>query len=74
MCFPFQVVAPVRETCAQTLGVIMKFLNPVGVQGVMKVLLQLLSQYQWEVRHGGLLGFKYLFAVRQVGLANILVC
>ncbi|XP_050390117.1 TATA-binding protein-associated factor 172 [Patella vulgata] len=60
-----EVVAPVRETCSQNLGVALKFLDVEGVQGVTSVLLQLLSQSQWEVRHGGLLGIKYLLAVRQ---------
>ncbi|XP_063444326.1 TATA-binding protein-associated factor 172-like [Mytilus trossulus] len=60
-----EVVAPVRESCAQCLGVLIKFLNAPEVEGVVMVLLQLLSQSQWEVRHGGLLGFKYLLAVRQ---------
>lgn len=32
----------------------------------MDVLLKLLTQEQWEVRHGGLLGIKYALAVRQV--------
>ena len=61
-----QVVAPVRETCAQTLGVIVKYLDSDGVHGVLGVLLQLLSQDRWEVRHGGLLSLKYLLAVRKV--------
>ncbi|ESO84153.1 hypothetical protein LOTGIDRAFT_155478 [Lottia gigantea] len=60
-----EVVAPVRETCAQDLGVLLKFLDVEGVNGVTSVLLQLLSQQQWEVRHGGLLGLKYLLAVRK---------
>jgi len=37
-----------------------------GVNGVLKVLLQLLAQKEWEARHGGLLGLKYLLAVREV--------
>ncbi|XP_028062054.1 TATA-binding protein-associated factor BTAF1-like [Camellia sinensis] len=40
-----QVVAPIRETCAQALGA---------------------CRPEWEVRHGSLLGTKYLVAVRQV--------
>ncbi|XP_060582986.1 TATA-binding protein-associated factor 172-like [Ruditapes philippinarum] len=60
-----EVVAPVRETCAQTLGVVIKFLEADGIQGVLCILLQLLTQKQWEVRHGGLLGMKYLLAVRK---------
>ncbi|XP_056018084.1 TATA-binding protein-associated factor 172-like [Ostrea edulis] len=60
-----EVVAPVRETSAQTLGMVIKHLDKSGVEGLVNVLLQLLTQQQWEVRHGGLLGFKYLLAVRQ---------
>lgn len=41
-------------------------MNVEGVLGVMSVLLQLLLQKEWEARHGGLLGLKYLLAVRQV--------
>ncbi|XP_060697914.1 TATA-binding protein-associated factor 172 isoform X1 [Hemiscyllium ocellatum] len=60
-----EVVAPVRETCAQTLGVVLKYMNERGVHGTVAVLLRLLAQEQWEVRHGGLLGIKYALAVRQ---------
>jgi hypothetical protein len=37
-----------------------------SANGVLKVLLQLLAQKEWEARHGGLLGLKYLLAVREV--------
>lgn len=60
-----EVVAPVRETCAQALGVVLHHMSPEAVHGVCSVLLQLLAQGQWEVRHGGLLGLKYLLAVRK---------
>lgn len=60
-----EVVAPVRETCAQTLGVVLKYMNERGVHGTVVVLLKLLAQEQWEVRHGGLLGIKYALAIRQ---------
>lgn len=59
-------MAPVRETCAQTLGVVLKHMNETGVHKTVDVLLKLLTQEQWEVRHGGLLGIKYALAVRQV--------
>ena len=55
-----------RETCAQALGVGIQHLDVQGVQSVIAALLQLLTQKQWEVRHGGLLGLKYLLAIRQV--------
>ncbi|KAJ8037888.1 hypothetical protein HOLleu_18825 [Holothuria leucospilota] len=60
-----EVVAPVRETCAQALGVVLSHMTTEDVQGVMSILLQLQEQPQWETRHGGLLGLKYLLAVRQ---------
>jgi len=61
-----QVVAPVRETCAQTIGVILKHTDAETVKRVTMVLLTLQAQEEWEVRHGGLMGLKYLMAVRQV--------
>ncbi|GAM29011.1 hypothetical protein SAMD00019534_121870 [Acytostelium subglobosum LB1] len=59
-----QVVAPVRETCAQVLGLVVKFMTPESVMKVLTVLLQLQENKQWEVRHGALLGIKYLSVVR----------
>lgn len=41
-------------------------MNETGVHKTVDVLLKLLTQEQWEVRHGGLLGIKYALAVRQV--------
>ena len=63
---PCQVVAPVRETCAQTLGVSLRHMTDKGVAMTVDILLKLLTEDQWEVRHGGLLGIKYALAVRQV--------
>uniref|UniRef100_A0A8C5E6B9 BTAF1 RNA polymerase II, B-TFIID transcription factor-associated n=1 Tax=Gouania willdenowi TaxID=441366 RepID=A0A8C5E6B9_GOUWI len=60
-----EVVAPVRETCAQTLGVALRHMTEAGVSMTVNVLLKLLKEDQWEVRHGGLLGIKYALAVRQ---------
>ncbi|XP_078007124.1 TATA-binding protein-associated factor 172 isoform X5 [Phascolarctos cinereus] len=67
-----EVVAPVRETCAQTLGVVLKHMNETGVHRTVDVLLKLLTQEQWEVRHGGLLGIKYVLAVRQDVIKTLL--
>ena len=60
-----QVIAPVRETTAQALGSLAKLMDAEQVQSVVSVLLQLLQQSEWETRHGGLLGLKYLMATRQ---------
>ncbi|KAG5883002.1 hypothetical protein JTB14_033457 [Gonioctena quinquepunctata] len=59
------VVAPVRETCAQALCAVIKLMNFQACKGVLKILLQLLDHNEWEARHGGLLGLKYLLAIRE---------
>ncbi|RUS21143.1 hypothetical protein BC937DRAFT_93516 [Endogone sp. FLAS-F59071] len=68
-----QVVCPVRETCSQTLGVLLQYMTPTSVEQVHRTLLQLIYQSDpcfgnrsiWEVRHAGLLGLKYTVAVRR---------
>ncbi|CAK1547449.1 unnamed protein product [Leptosia nina] len=60
-----QVVAPVRETCAQTLGVTLAQMRACRVKAVAEKVAALASQKQWEARHGALLAFKYLLAARQ---------
>uniref|UniRef100_A0A0A1WE77 TATA-binding protein-associated factor 172 n=1 Tax=Zeugodacus cucurbitae TaxID=28588 RepID=A0A0A1WE77_ZEUCU len=60
-----QVVAPVRETCAQVLGTIVKEMHAEQVHQIVQLLMKLLKQKEWEVRHGGLLGLKYVFVVRE---------
>ncbi|XP_043653491.1 TATA-binding protein-associated factor 172 [Drosophila teissieri] len=61
-----QVVAPVRETCAQVLGTLVKEIEASKVQRIVDILLQLIQhKNEWEVRHGGLLGLKYVFVVRE---------
>ncbi|XP_012284327.1 TATA-binding protein-associated factor 172 isoform X2 [Orussus abietinus] len=75
-----QVVAPVRETCAQALGSLVLLIpnteeNKVKNQGVMAVLsimLKLLEYDEWEARHGALLALKYLLAVRDDLLDDLL--
>jgi TATA-binding protein-associated factor len=59
------VVAPVRETCAQGLGVLLRSLNTSSLGHVTRVLHDMQSITEWEVRHGGMLGLKYLIAVRK---------
>lgn len=61
-----QVVAPVREACAQVLGTILKLMDKSNVESVLKIVSQLVNQSEWEARHGGLLALKYMLAVRKV--------
>ncbi|XP_026282175.1 TATA-binding protein-associated factor 172 [Frankliniella occidentalis] len=60
-----QVTAPVRETCAQALGMVLQIMPSQSVHKALQVLLQLQKHQEWEARHGGLLGLKYLLAVRE---------
>lgn len=59
-----QVIAPVRETCAQVLGIALKEMPISIVQSTVDILVRLMQQNDWEVRHGGLLGIKYMLVVR----------
>ena len=61
-----QVVAPVRATCAQVLGVVVRVMCVEHVDHVMEVLLTLAGQKQWEVRHASLMGMQHLLAARTV--------
>lgn len=74
-----QVVAPVRETCSQALGSVL-MLVPNGPRentnsifhGILSVMLKLLAHHEWEARHGALLALKYLLAVRDDLLEQVL--
>lgn len=60
-----QVVAPVRESCAQVIGVISKLLSTEAVTSLLNILIQFTQVPEWEVRHAGFLGMKYVLAVRE---------
>lgn len=67
-----QVVAPVRETCAQALGAVLNYMHPSLVNKTLTALLQMQCRQEWEIRHGSLLGIKYLVAVRREMLQELL--
>ena len=58
------VVAPVRESAAQALGVCVPHLQEEAVLLLARLLLLLAGQEGWEARHGALLATKYLLAAR----------
>lgn len=60
-----QVVAPVRETAAQVLGTIQTTIPNYSAEKIVKSLITFLKQEEWEVRHAGLLGLKYIFVVKE---------
>ncbi|XP_059079970.1 LOW QUALITY PROTEIN: TATA-binding protein-associated factor 172-like [Tigriopus californicus] len=55
-----QVVAPVRESSAQALAEAVTLMTPSDVSQVVRVILQLLANPDWQCRHGGLLGVSWL--------------
>lgn len=66
-----QVVAPVRESAAQTLGALLLHLPEPIIKSTFDVLCSLILQEglgtsspQWEACHGGMLGLRYLVSVR----------
>ncbi|ORY82149.1 hypothetical protein BCR37DRAFT_387607 [Protomyces lactucae-debilis] len=65
-----QVVAPVRESVSQTLAALLKHLPQRSIVATFGLLCQLvyqpgLEKAVWEVTHGGMLGLKYLVAMRK---------
>lgn len=66
------VVAPIRETVGQTLGALLSHLPPKSVRQVYRCLYRIIMQTDlglerpvWEVCHGGMIGLRYLVAVRK---------
>lgn len=64
-------VAPIRETVGQTLGALLLHLSPSAVYSVYRVLCRMVMQNDididfpiWAVCHGGMIGLRYLVAVR----------
>ncbi|DAA78450.1 TPA_exp: Uncharacterized protein A8136_4426 [Trichophyton benhamiae CBS 112371] len=65
------VVAPIRETVGQTMGALLSHLPDASVTRVYHILHRMVMQNDldldkpiWEVCHGGMIGLKYLVAVR----------
>ncbi|POS85715.1 P-loop containing nucleoside triphosphate hydrolase [Erysiphe pulchra] len=71
------VVAPIRETVGQTLGALLIHLPPVTVYAVHRILYRMVMQEDlqlqnrgWAICHGGMVGMRYLVAVRNDLLLN----
>ncbi|KAJ6036608.1 hypothetical protein N7540_000887 [Penicillium herquei] len=71
------VVAPIRETVGQTLGALLSHLPPKSVRLVYRALYRIIMQTDlgldrpvWEVCHGGMIGLRYLVAIRKDLLVN----
>ena len=78
-----RVVAPVRETAAQLLALLLS-IAPSSVQASCCLVLTRLVKHEgdWEVRHGAMLAFKYIVTLRtrmstspsSVSASDLLVC
>ncbi|KAI1365229.1 hypothetical protein F5Y08DRAFT_189802 [Xylaria arbuscula] len=65
-------VAPIRETVGQSLGAFLKHLPPESVYNIYQILLRMVMQQDvgverpiWAVCHGGMVGLRYVVAVRK---------
>ncbi|KAI1330419.1 hypothetical protein F5Y16DRAFT_396387 [Xylariaceae sp. FL0255] len=65
-------VAPIRETVGQTLGSFLKHLPPESVYNIYQILYRMVMQQDvgldrpiWAVCHGGMVGLRYVVAVRK---------
>jgi TATA-binding protein-associated factor len=65
-------VAPIRETIGQTLGAVLKHVPPESVYDVYRILYRMVIQDDlkmersvWAVCHGGMVGMRYVVAVRK---------
>ncbi|RYO93094.1 hypothetical protein DL766_000238 [Monosporascus sp. MC13-8B] len=65
-------VAPIRETVGQTLGSCLKHVPPESVYTIYRILLRMVMQQDlglerpvWAVCHGGMVGLRYVVAVRK---------
>ncbi|KAI9750007.1 MAG: TATA-binding protein-associated factor mot1, partial [Chaenotheca gracillima] len=71
------VVAPIRETIGQTLGALLAHVPSKSVESIYRILYRMVMQEDvglgypvWEVCHGGMIGLRYLVAVRNDLLLN----
>ncbi|EPE07334.1 tata-binding protein-associated factor mot1 [Ophiostoma piceae UAMH 11346] len=65
-------VAPIRETVGQTLGAVLFHVPPESVNAIYRILYRLviqedleLDRHVWAVCHGGMVGLRYVVAVRK---------
>jgi TATA-binding protein-associated factor len=56
-------VAPVRETAAQALGMVVRHVPTERLSNIIEALSCLEASPEWQVRHSGFLGVKYLITV-----------
>ena len=65
-------VAPIRETVGQTLGSVLRHVPPQSVYAIYRLLHRMVMQddlkldnHNWAICHGGMVGLRYVVAVRK---------
>ncbi|KAK3368086.1 hypothetical protein B0H63DRAFT_528473 [Podospora didyma] len=65
-------VAPIRETVGQTLGSVLRHVPPRSVHSIYRLLYRMVMQddlqlehHVWAICHGGMVGLRYVVAVRK---------
>jgi TATA-binding protein-associated factor len=65
-------VAPIRETVGQSLGSVFRHVSPKSVSGIYRILYRMVMQedldldrHLWAICHGGMIGLRYMVAVRK---------
>ncbi|KAK3495183.1 uncharacterized protein B0T23DRAFT_314029 [Neurospora hispaniola] len=65
-------VAPIRETVGQTLGSVLRHCPPATVHAIYELLFRMVMQkdlqlnhHEWAICHGGMIGLRYVVAVRK---------
>ncbi|KAK3333209.1 hypothetical protein B0T19DRAFT_119642 [Cercophora scortea] len=65
-------VAPIRETVGQTLGSVLRHVPPESVHAIYRLLYRMVMQddlqlehHVWAICHGGMVGLRYVVAVRK---------
>eukprot|EP01052_Picozoa_sp_SAG31_P022035 SAG31_NODE_1734_length_7416_cov_2.201449_3_plen_1632_part_00 len=65
------VVAPVRETCCQVLGLLSRRMQRASVQCLVDAIIRMQTRDQWQVRHASFLALKYILVARKDMLPDL---
>ena len=65
------VVAPVRETCCQVLGLLSRSMSRASVTQLIDAMARMQSRAQWHIRHASFLGQKYVLVARKDMLEDL---
>lgn len=68
--FDFFIISSELVYCF--LGIAINLMSENRVLQAVHILMHLLQESEWEIRHGALLGIKYMLAVREVGTYYII--